>query len=96
MISADGDRWWVVTEFTFDSRREIGSTSALRREWEKRFDTNPLDQIDELRLHLLRLIAERNYCIECNAAPAESCAESCSSTDRVETARRTIEGMSDG
>lgn len=45
---ADGDRWWVVKEQTFDSRREIGSMSALRTEWEKRCDFDPMVEIARL------------------------------------------------
>jgi hypothetical protein len=43
------DRYWLVQERTYDPRREIGSMSATRTEWERRLDHDPISAYETER-----------------------------------------------
>lgn len=49
------ERYWVLTEYTYDPRREIGSMSALRVEKSRGYEYNPADRIEELEAEVDRL-----------------------------------------
>ncbi len=40
---------WVVYEFTYDPRREIGSVPPFRKEWWVTLDFDPMVEIGRLR-----------------------------------------------
>ncbi len=43
---------WVVYEFTYDPRREIGSRPPFQREWSVTLDFDPMVEIERLRADL--------------------------------------------